>query len=125
MKKVGTVVGFVALILIGASIYVLYFRDDKSGGGTARDPNSTSMDVSREMYGRAWPMKVESGRLECLPGRAVVFHTDGRTYAVNDIAVSRELGENIRPIWRDNTNMPGTKVFLILVDEGLKLCKSP
>ena len=125
MKKVGIIGGLVALILIGASIIFVTFRDDKSGDESARDPNSTSMEVSREMYGRRWPMKVESGLLECLPGRAVVFHTNGKTYAVNDIAVSRDQGENIRPIWRDNTNMPGTKVLLILVDEGLELCKSP
>ena len=109
MMKVGIIAGFAALILIGAAIYFFYFMDDKSGGQIARDPNSTSLDVSREMYRRAWPLTVERGRLECLPGRAVVFHADGKTYAVNDIAVSRDLWADIRPIWRDNTNMPGVR----------------
>lgn len=78
--------------------------------------------VSRAEYGDAWPLTVESGRLECVPPSAIIFHSGGETYAVNGTADS--LGyRDIRPIWRDNPDGPTPKINIgPLIKRGLAYC---
>lgn len=78
--------------------------------------------VNEADYGGDWPFTVSSGRLRCESGSAVVFATGGNEYAVNGAASSQGYPD-IDPIWRDNPDIPGTKVNISpLIDDGLELC---
>lgn len=93
--------------------------------------------VSRADYGTRWPLTVESGLLRCQMGSAVTFETGGRVYALNGMAETWKLGEDIKPIWaagdpiwvRDR-NQNGKMVnvgpnfkYMVLIADGLELCK--
>jgi hypothetical protein len=86
--------------------------------------------VSREEFGERWPLTVDAGELECRQkgagpaGRMVLFHAEGRTYAVNGTAITHSGHPRIDPIWRDNPDIPGTKIPITpLLNAGLKLCE--
>lgn len=85
--------------------------------------------VTRATFAGPWPLTVEQGTLSCYRGRAIIFTSGGRTYAVNGTALSvgKSLGyawERINPIWRDSPDIPGTKVHVsALISAGQKLCK--
>lgn len=46
-------------------------------------PGTHRLAISAKEWGKTWPLRVPSGTLECLPGAEVVFHTQGKTFAVN------------------------------------------
>lgn len=78
--------------------------------------------VSRAEYGDDWPLTVESGRLRCRPPWVITFHTGDEAYAVNGMARSRGY-RDIRPIWRDNPDLPGTKIPITpLITRGRAYC---
>lgn len=76
-----------------------------------------------------WPLTVEQGTLACYRGKAIILTTGPHTYAVNGTAqdMGRGLGyswQRINPIWRDNPEIPGTKIpITALIQAGQKLCK--
>ena len=95
--------------------------------------------VSRETWADGeWPLTINSGSLTCLsiestsPGIPVVEATflvddGGRAWALNGTATSRaeslEAEPDIRSIWKDNPDLPGTKFSIGgLIDLGLELC---
>jgi hypothetical protein len=49
-------------------------------------PGTSKLFISSREWGKTWPLRVPSGQLECLNGQEIVFHTQGKTYAVNGIA---------------------------------------
>lgn len=67
------------------------------------------VEVTREEYGDRWPFTVDSGRVECRQGGAVVFVVGDWVYQLNGIA-SQKGYANLAPIWRDNPDIPGSKV---------------
>ncbi|MDW0360800.1 DUF2511 domain-containing protein [Halomonas venusta] len=79
-------------------------------------------EISREEYGEAWPFTVDSGRLECWRGPSAVFITSGKVYQLNGMA--RQMGHApLEPIWRDNPDIPGTKVNIgPMIERALRLC---
>lgn len=89
----------------------------------------THQAITRATFAGAWPFTVDQGTLSCYRGKAIIFTADGKTYALNGAAqsVGQGLGytwQRINAIWRDNPEIPGTKVPITgLINAGLKLCK--
>jgi len=81
-------------------------------------------NISNATFQGEWMLTVDSGELLCEAPNTVIFIApDGTKYAVNGTAKSRGYTD-IQPIWKDNPQIPGTKVNIgSLIDEGLKLCK--
>ena len=66
------VLGLVVLAACGR--YDYEGRDGEPRGG---------LKVSESQYGENWPLHVRRGTLECLDSKAVVFHHNRETYALN------------------------------------------
>lgn len=94
---------------------------------------AASISVSREQFKDGWPLTVTSGTLKCelVPGspkmHLVTFSSGGKVYALNGIArghAKKRGWLEVRPIWKDNPEIPGTKISIgPLIDHGLALCK--
>lgn len=104
-----------------------------------------SLELTKEQYGDKWPLTVSSGHVEC-KNNAVIFHSNGKTYAVNGVAKTQGYSE-INAIWEDapaffemaaeiakaeNTAVdevmkamgsPNKISIGPILDSGLKLCK--
>ncbi len=91
-------------------------------------------EVSKSTFDKKWPLTVESGTLKCeqIPGvrygQLVTFTSGEEIYALNGTAKGhakkRGWVKEIAPIWRDNPEIPGTKIYIgTLIDSGLELCK--
>lgn len=79
--------------------------------------------VSSEEYGEDWPLEVDGGTLHCEADAVTFTGPDGSTYAVNGVAMSRDLGRNIQDIQAPNPGGPGTlKDTGPLIEDGLALC---
>lgn len=84
--------------------------------------------LDAEEFGTAWPFIAEEMHLLCMPGNAVVVSDPetGVMYPVNGIASgkARQLAlEPLEKVWRDNPELPGTKVSVgPVIERGLKLC---
>jgi len=81
--------------------------------------------VSREEYGDAWPLTVDSGVLVCDQSRgalgAVVFAAGGSRYGINGMAKSQGYPP-INPIWRYATpTFDGTPVVRIPESERQRI----
>lgn len=93
---------------------------------TAASEPASDGSISRESFGEAWPLTVDSGVLAC-DGKdgvgSVTFTADGTTYGVNGTALGQGLPA-IDPIWADNPSVPGLKMNIgPVLDAGLALCK--
>ncbi|WP_417589220.1 DUF2511 domain-containing protein [Pararhodobacter oceanensis] len=78
--------------------------------------------ISAETFGDQWPLTVDSGRIDCIAPNAAVFIHNGTTYQLNGMAQSRGYAL-INPIWRDNPDIPGTKISISpLLRAALALC---
>ena len=86
---------------------------------------ASSIEISENQFDN-WPLTVDSGTLTCR-ANMVTFSSGGKTYALNGIARSharRSGWSEIRPIWRDNPAIPGTKINIgPLISRGLELCR--
>lgn len=82
--------------------------------------------ISREELGDKWPLTVDSGEIECRPGTVIVFHSGGKTYAVNGGAISRNQWPRIDAIWASANDplVPQLKKNMgPIIDAGRDLCK--
>lgn len=80
------------------------------------------VEVRRSDFGRAWPLTVTSGVLNC-EGLAVTFTANGTTYAVNGFARQMDRWPDINPIWADAGIGLGYKKDIgPLIERGLELC---
>jgi hypothetical protein len=92
-----------------------------------RTPKSTlaknQQAVSRGSYGEGWPFTVDSGILKCVDG-AVTFESADVVYALNGTARARDAGIDIddSEIWQDDPAIPGAKLSLDIISDGLILC---
>jgi hypothetical protein len=94
-----------------------------AGGGGGQTGGGHSIQIGRADLGNAWPLTVSSGTLACEDAGAVTFTTNGKTYAVNGMAMGTHTWDDIRPIWADSHGMGGPKKNIgPLIDKGLKLC---
>ncbi|WP_420714692.1 DUF2511 domain-containing protein [Mycobacterium sp. Aquia_213] len=74
-----------------------------------------------------WPLTVGEGTLACeklgAHLRRVTFTTGGAIYRVNGTAKAAHKYAHLDQIWRDNPDIPGTKINIgPLLDRGLALC---
>jgi len=89
----------------------------------------TYTPVARTSFAGAWPFTVDAGTLACYRGQGLIFTTGGKTYALNGAALSlgQSLGytwQRANPVWRDNPDLPGTKVPMgDIIKTGQKLCR--
>jgi hypothetical protein len=92
-------------------------------------------NVTRRRYGKAWPLTVPSGRVNCIPITAgsqklvvATFVTDnGARYWLNGTAKARadDLGlRDIDTIWAEDPSVPGLKKTMVLIDVCTKYMKS-
>jgi len=96
-----------------------------------------SVQVSKIQFRERWPLTVNSGTISCDPVppvpempniRFITFTSNGRTYALNGIAMGYEKRRgwlDIRTIWKDDPNpaIPGQKIDISpLINLGLPLC---
>lgn len=84
--------------------------------------------VNVEDYGLQWPFTMPEAYLMCLDGNAVAAMDpeSGVMYAVNGAAsskASRLALEPLTSVWRENPELPGTKISVsTMVEKGLQLC---
>lgn len=84
--------------------------------------SSSGLEISKGEFGESWPFTVESGVVDCVDGQAAIFKTGGRSYQLNGFARSRGYAP-IDPIWRENPEIPGTKVNIgTMINLALKQC---
>ena len=96
---------------------------------------AASVQVSKIQFKERWPLTVNSGTISCdpvppVPGmpnvQLVTFTSNGRTYALNGIALGfakRRGWLDIRAIWKDDPAIPGLKIDISpLINRGLALC---
>ena len=60
--------------------------------------------IKQGEFGDKWPFTVSEGLLECEGPSVVTFRANGRTYAVNGMALSRNFAD-VKPIWRYDMKM--------------------
>ncbi|WP_417811042.1 DUF2511 domain-containing protein [Thalassospira alkalitolerans] len=68
-------------------------------------------EVSSDQFGKRWPFTVQKGIVDCKPPQSAIFITNGKSYQLNGSAMSAGYPP-IDPIWRDNPEIPGTKISL-------------
>lgn len=124
--------GFAVALLSGAMVAgCAVEQGEQAQEGAVGERASTAADnqpepgfVSREMLGEEWPLTVASGVLLCKAPSAVLFRSsDGGLYAVNGMATTQDLGEDIDPIWADHPDEYVPKKSIApLISRGLELC---
>lgn len=86
-------------------------------------PGTHRLAISAEQWGKTWPLRVPSGTLECLPGAEVVFHTQGKTFAVNGQAKLKALPK-IESLASPDKYIPKARKDLSGIQRlGLRLCQ--
>jgi hypothetical protein len=83
--------------------------------------------VTEKEYGDQWPFTVTEGQLGCIGGsRSIIFIANGKTYAVNGMALNQagRMGwSKIDEIWKKNPQIPGAGISIgTIIDKGLSLC---
>lgn len=85
--------------------------------------------IDEDQFGADWPFTQPEMHLSCLPGSAVVVMDvdTAAMYPLNGPANQQAKRHGMKPlneIWRDNPEIPGTKVGIgPVIEHGLKLCK--
>jgi hypothetical protein len=105
------VVSVQRLVLLAAVALVI------QGCGDSLESPSGPGYVSRDDLGKAWPLTVDAGVLNCLEYGDVTFTANGTLYAVTALAP----GDDIDPI-RADAPRGGKKGLRPLVLRGRKLC---
>lgn len=105
------------LLLLAAALLSCSPSDDEPGG----------QKVSRNDYGKNWPLTVESGTLDCEGSDGIgeaTITVDGTTYALNGLAKQNPDNADVRPIWADDPELgQGSKKDIgVLIDDALELC---
>lgn len=94
----------------------------------ALDENPKQQAVSAADIGESWPFTVDSGIVECIEPRQIVFHHDGVIYALNGEALSyrEDLGwRDPAPIQKDITRLyffTSKAALDSVIEVGLSLC---
>jgi len=70
---------------------------------------STNMKIGRDDLGDRWPFTVNSGVIACNhPSSAVVFFTNEKIYAVNEVAKGQKRYADVREILRAHPSVAGS-----------------
>jgi hypothetical protein len=107
------------MLAIFLSLFVFSFNCIVFAEGT--------IHVTEKEYGEKWPFTVTEGQLGCIGGsRAVIFIANGKTYAVNGMAINQagRMGwSKLDEIWKKNPQIPGAGISIsVIIDKGLSLC---
>ena len=88
---------------------------------TVRKSTPPGLHVTHEQYGDKWPFTIPEGFVESID-KAIVFHTkDGKTYALNGIAIGKNRYLDIEPIWRPHPVYEGMKISVgPIIDAGIR-----
>jgi len=73
------------------------------------------LPIKKEEYEK-WPFTVSKGNLKCIPPGMVTFTTEGKTYAINELAIATGNYSKIDIILQDGFDMA------IIAQKGLDLC---
>jgi hypothetical protein len=98
------------------------------GSDTSSTSDGESNTVGRSDLGKAWPLTVESGELNCEGSDGVgqaTITVDGTTYALNGLAKSNDSNEDVQAIWAEDKKLGmGLKKDIgPLIDRALELCE--
>ncbi|QDT49544.1 hypothetical protein Pan258_35970 [Symmachiella dynata] len=117
MAGIAIAVVLSSILVIGACCIGIY-------GTPVDEPKHDSRKsvlVMREEFGNKWPLTVESGTIYRVETYGIVFQCQEGTFALNGFAHSRGFPE-IDPIWKNDPNIPGTKISISpLINVGLQL----
>ncbi len=72
---------------------------------------SSGKTITRTEYGSSWPFTVESGAIDCVDRFAAIFISNNVRYQLTGFASTMGY-KPIDSIWRDNPEIPGSKVSL-------------
>lgn len=75
--------------VISALFAVIWIGGSLTDGNSTPKPQQTqSVTITKEQFGKKWPLSVDKGNVKCLPigNGAVVFEAGDKTYAVNGTA---------------------------------------
>jgi hypothetical protein len=128
------------LIYLLTAILVVFLSSCVGESENQLEETSHEKKVSRSMYGKEWPLTVESGTLKCLGYGGVVFISNGRVYGLNGTAKTygRDKGyADLKTIWADDTTLikslmaagateeeASAKINIgPLIESGLELCE--
>ncbi len=79
--------------------------------------------ITQAEYGDQWPFTVSEGQLLCNAPNYVYFKANGQEYAINGAAKQIGAFRPTEEIWRDNPEIPGTKINIgPIISRGLELC---
>lgn len=96
----------------------------------ASPAGAATMELNSANLGAAWPFTVERGTLECHKNLFITFTAQSRIYAINGSATTYAKSQqlpwlDVRPIWRNNPEIPGTKIPIsAVIERGAALCKA-
>ena len=78
--------------------------------------------LQRTQLGDAWPLSLDSVRVDCVDASSAVAYDGATTYALNATARSRGHAD-IEPVWRPDPKVPGLRVDISpLTDRALAPC---
>lgn len=84
--------------------------------------NPSVQTITEADFGESWPFIVDSGEIGCKGKRFPYFSANGHTYWLT--GMRQPTFEDVSAVWKDNPNIPNTKVSLSdVIDSALKLCK--
>ena len=129
-----------SLMYLLTSFLVVILYSCVGESDTQSEEISHEKKVSRSMYGKDWPLTVESGTLKCLGYGGVIFISNGRIYGLNGTAKTygRDKGyADLQTIWADDTTLikslmavgateeeASAKISIQpLIESGLELCE--
>lgn len=118
-------VGLLTLVFVGCagSAPVTDAAQPKQDRGQAPELAPNEAMMSKGELGKDWPLTVEEGIVRCEGASEVYFTAEGRTYAVNGMAMTVSDLPEIDAIWADNPDIKGLKINIgPIIDRGLELC---
>ena len=88
--------------------------------------------IERADYGDDWPLTVGEAKLYCDKESMVWVETGGNAYPLNGTAMTwlanlhpNKKVRNLEDIWRENPDIPGTRISIGgLINDGLSLCSN-
>lgn len=94
---------------------------------TERRLSPSEVKITKQEFGEKWPLTVDEGILAC-KGKGgfgeVIFKANGKTYAVNGIAMGTKKYIPVDEIWANDPSASVLKKNIgPIIDRGLKLCQ--
>ena len=132
------IAGRFALVVVGVALTLACGGEPpvEAGGDSLRAVPAPAQQhpasvASESWTAGAWPLAIDRGLLVCTPvaNQPALYFTDGdgRMWPLNGIATANAgnfgAEPSLEPIWLDNPEIPGTKVFLTeLINHAATLC---